>query len=106
MSVHHAPVALLQCKLAPLKPVVMRSHGACLLHKHASSSTVTCKSVKAEVQIAGEVENVVPPTETKRLRVYYIRQEGDTKVTGALFIAWHQSLCHSCLFVLSSEENV
>ena len=86
MSVHHAPVALPHCKLAPFKPVLMRSHGAGLLHKHASSSTVACKSVKAEVQIAGEVENVVPPTETKRLRVYYIRQEGDTKVTGVLCV--------------------
>ena len=81
VSVHRAPVALLHCNLAPLNPVLMRSRGPGLLHKHASSSAATCKSVKAEVQIVGDVENVVPPTETKRLRVYYVRQEGDTKVT-------------------------
>ena len=80
VSLHHPPVALLHCKLAPINYVALRSTDPCLLHKHANSSPVNCKSMKAEMQTAGDVENVVPPTETKRLRVYYIRQEGDTKV--------------------------
>ncbi len=42
-------------------------------------------SLKTEVQTAGDFENVVPPTDTKRLRVHYIRAEGDTKVPYAIF---------------------
>jgi hypothetical protein len=38
----------------------------------------TC--AQASLRTAEEVENVVPPTSTKRLRVTYIRREGDTEV--------------------------
>ncbi len=38
----------------------------------------TC--AQASLRTAEEVENVVPPTSTKRLRVTYIRREGDAEV--------------------------
>lgn len=84
----HVPSAALHnIVLAQNKCCKMRSNDYCskTARQTVPRSSPRCMSLKTEVQTAGDFENVVPPTDTKRLRVHYIRAEGDTKVPYAIF---------------------